>query len=650
MIEVKDLKKSYQMGDNKIFALNGVDLKIENGDFLAIMGPSGSGKSTLAHILGLLDAPDSGSYFLNKQLVSSLSSEELSIIRRKEIGFIFQQFNLLPRMTAHENVALPLFYSKKGKGEDRASTLLESVGLKERTFHRPNELSGGQQQRVAIARSLINNPILLIADEPTGNLDSKSENEIMGILEDLNSNGITVIMVTHEEEIAHKAKRIIKMRDGKIQSDVRNRPVGNHLNNVSKIEEVNNGEHLFSELLGHFKEGIKTLMNNKVRTTLSILGILIGVASVVAMLAIGKGAQKEIESQLSSLGSNLLILRPGGVRVGGVIQDSGTSSKIYQEDINFLKENLLEAKDLSGSVSGKGQLTYLNRNWNSDILGTTPSYPQMRNSIPQIGRFFTESENRSKQRVAIIGTTVVKELFPDKNPMGETIRINKISFQIIGVLPEKGGGGWRDPDDVVIIPLQTAMKRLLGKDSIDSIDIEIKSPELIESAQDKILQLINTRKKIPFSQRENAFQIRNMADIQEALTQSSKTMTLLLSSISAISLLVGGIGIMNIMLVSVTERTKEIGLRKAIGATKKDILIQFLIESVVVSVFGGVLGVGLAWPITKLMSVFAGWATEISLASVLLAFIFSLSIGLIFGIFPAKKASNLHPIEALRYE
>lgn len=638
------------MGDNKIFALNGVDLKIENGDFLAIMGPSGSGKSTLAHILGLLDAPDSGSYFLNKQLVSSLSSEELSIIRRKEIGFIFQQFNLLPRMTAHENVALPLFYSKKGKGEDRASTLLESVGLKERTFHRPNELSGGQQQRVAIARSLINNPILLIADEPTGNLDSKSENEIMGILEDLNSNGITVIMVTHEEEIAHKAKRIIKMRDGKIQSDVRNRPVGNHLNNVSKIEEVNNGEHLFSELLGHFKEGIKTLMNNKVRTTLSILGILIGVASVVAMLAIGKGAQKEIESQLSSLGSNLLILRPGGVRVGGVIQDSGTSSKIYQEDINFLKENLLEAKDLSGSVSGKGQLTYLNRNWNSDILGTTPSYPQMRNSIPQIGRFFTESENRSKQRVAIIGTTVVKELFPDKNPMGETIRINKISFQIIGVLPEKGGGGWRDPDDVVIIPLQTAMKRLLGKDSIDSIDIEIKSPELIESAQDKILQLINTRKKIPFSQRENAFQIRNMADIQEALTQSSKTMTLLLSSISAISLLVGGIGIMNIMLVSVTERTKEIGLRKAIGATKKDILIQFLIESVVVSVFGGVLGVGLAWPITKLMSVFAGWATEISLASVLLAFIFSLSIGLIFGIFPAKKASNLHPIEALRYE
>lgn len=650
MIEIRNITKTYKMGNSSLDILKGINLKIEDGDFVAIMGPSGSGKSTLMNILGLLDVPSSGSYLFNNIETAKMNETQLALLRRKEIGFIFQQFNLLPRISAVENVALPILYSKIEKNYSSAYQLLGSVGLSDRAEHRPNELSGGQQQRVAIARSLVNKPHMILADEPTGNLDSISEKEIMRILKELNNSGKTVIIVTHEEEIGQQAKRLVRMRDGLIVSDERIKCFSPTKVESKKSEIIPEQTNHFFDFLSYFKQGFKTLLANKVRTGLSMLGILIGVAAVVAMLALGKGAQKAIEEQLSSLGSNLLIVHPGAVRVAGVTQESGAANRLSFEDLSILKNRISSIKEVSGQVNGRVQATANAKNWNTMIQGTSASWATMHSSVPEIGRFFTREEDATRQRVAVIGATVARELFDQKISIGEMIKINKVNFQVIGLLPAKGATGWRDQDDVIIIPVLTAMHRLLGKDNLDMLEAEIDSAENTSAAQDSISNVLANLHKIPASQQGDAFVIRNMADIQSALQQSSQTMSLLLSSIAAISLLVGGIGIMNIMLVSVTERTREIGLRKALGARAQDILSQFLSESVVISVVGGAMGILLGWFITVLLSTTIGWATSISLSSVLLSFVFSAAIGIIFGVYPAQKASNLNPIDALRSE
>jgi macrolide transport system ATP-binding/permease protein len=653
MLNIANINKSYKMGDNIVYALRDVSLTIEDGDYVAIMGPSGSGKSTLMHILGLLDVPSSGSYKINEREVSHLSEDDLAVLRRKTIGFIFQQFNLLPRMSALENVTLPLLYSRIPEGSTYGVSLLERTGIGQRSFHKPNELSGGQQQRVAIARSLINKPLMIFADEPTGNLDSISEKEILAILKELNEQGITVVIVTHEEEVGLQAKRLIRMRDGAIQSDERLIPLPDKKSEKKKIDKEQKTHkklNIFLEAFEYLKLGFKTLAANKVRTGLSMLGILIGVAAVIAMLAIGRGAQKAIESQLSSLGSNLLILRPGAVRVGGVSQESGTTTRLSIEDAQYIKDQLDFIKYVSPNVNGRGQVAFQNKNWSTQIVGGSADYALIHAATPTIGRFFNEIDNQKRARIAVIGMTVVREIFGKKNPLGEMIKINRVNFQIIGILPEKGATGFRDQDDVVIIPVLTAMHRLLGKEYVDSVDLEITDPNKMDLAEDKIIEMMNTRHRGPPALKQGAFEIRNMADIQAAVQQSSQTMSVLLSSIAAISLVVGGIGIMNIMLVSVTERTREIGLRKAIGARRWDILAQFLAESVVVSAVGGFIGIILGWLITVGINSFSGWSTSISPASVILSFFFSASIGIVFGIYPARKASLLNPIDALRHE
>lgn len=677
MLEVKDVFKTYRMGDNVVNALNGVSVKIEDGDFVAIMGPSGSGKSTLMHLLGLLDVPTTGSYKINGHEIAGLSENELAILRRGEIGFIFQQFNLLPRMSATENVVLPHLYSRSQPDYAFANQQLTAVGLGDRKGHKTNELSGGQQQRVAIARALVNQPRVILADEPTGNLDSASEGEIMTILKTLNARGITLVIVTHEEEIGAQAKRRIRMRDGKIHSDERldQTDVQSGISGASEIsrpkiqasqvlpqihsEKLNTPQRNLSHALRisllqriqHTREGFKSLLANKIRTGLSMLGILIGVAAVIAMLAIGRGAQKAIEAQLASLGSNLLVVRPGVVQVGNVRIDAGNVSKLTLDDVAAVKEKLPQtAIDVSPTVNGRGQVTYLNKNWSTQLLGSGPSYARMHAAEPEYGRFFTEEEDTKRSRVAVIGATIVKELFGEQSPIGEMIKINRVGFQVIGVLPFKGANGFRDQDDVIVIPAQTAMHRVMGKKYIDSIDVEGAAGANIEEAIDDIQTLMASRHKIPLSQTSEAFQVRNMADIQAAMMESSNTMSLLLAAIAAISLIVGGIGIMNIMLVSVTERTREIGLRKAVGARPSDILEQFLIESVVVSAVGGSIGIFIGWLITFTLSIVFGWSTSISPAAVALSFIFSAGVGVVFGIYPAKKAAALNPIEALRYE
>ena len=648
MIELRDIHKTYRMGETTVQALRGVSLTIEPGEFVAITGPSGSGKSTLMHVIGLLDVPGAGSYRLLGRETAHLPEDELAVLRREAIGFVFQQFNLLPRVSAGENVAMPLLYSRHNLDMARAGKLLAQVGLADRVHHKSNELSGGQQQRVAIARALVNEPRIILADEPTGNLDTASQQEIMEVLKQLNRQGITIVIVTHEEEIAREAQRRIRMRDGVIQSDDRTdsnpRPSspGPNIRPPDRWHPREIGEHL--------RQGLRALANNKVRTALSMLGILIGVAAVVTMLALGRGAQKAIETQLASLGSNLLVLRQGAARVGGVAQEVGVTTRLTIDDVAAIGQRIAGVRQASPSVRGRARATFGNRNWNTQVLGTGPEYEHMRAARPQLGRFFTQAEDKRRMRVALIGLTVVRELFGEQNPLGEYIKLNKINFQVIGVLPEKGANAWRDQDDIVVIPVRTAMYRLLGKNYVDYIDIEAASPDDLPGIIEEAKRLMLERHRVPPTLRQDAFEVRNLADIQATMAESSRTMSFLLAAIAGISLLVGGIGIMNIMLVSVTERTREIGLRKAVGARRRDILSQFLAETLVVSLIGGLAGIALGWAMTVMMSTFAGWSASVTADAVLLAFLFSAGIGVIFGIYPARKAAGLNPIEALRYE
>ncbi|MCX5707425.1 MAG: ABC transporter permease [Candidatus Omnitrophica bacterium] len=653
MIEIKDIHKTYIMGNVAVKALDGVSLTIAGGEFVAIMGPSGSGKSTLMHILGLLDRPDSGKYYLQGKEVTTLTDKELAVVRNGLIGFVFQQFHLLPRMSALENAELPLIYAGKRHMRERARQELVEVGLGERIMHSPNELSGGQQQRVAIARSLVNDPVIIFADEPTGNLDSKSKAEIMAILKTLNAKGKTVVVVTHEQEVSQHARRVILMRDGKIISDERvsqsaKSPVGAAAS--QRGVELVLAEHRKAlgkmQFLDYVHQALTAMVSHKMRSVLSILGILIGVAAVIAMLALGNGAKASIEQQLASLGSNLLMIHPGHSRSGGVSLESTT--RLTLEDVNVVRR-LSNVKRAYGSVQSRVQLVYASNNWNTQVEGVGVEYPDMRAAKPALGRFFTEQEMKSREKVALLGTTVVTNLFGENNPVGETIKINQINFKVIGILPTKGAGGFRDQDDTVIIPLNTAMYRVLGKDYVDNIYVEAVSTDRIDAAQEEVTQALIRQHRLSKDQ-EDLFDIRNMSDIKSTMESTMQTLALLLGSIAAISLLVGGIGIMNIMLVSVTERTREIGLRKAIGADNKDIMVQFLIESVLMSFIGGITGIILGIGASVAMKVFAGWAVQVSAFSVVLSTVFSLIVGVVFGLWPAQKAAQLNPIEALRYE
>ncbi|MDD3906062.1 MAG: ABC transporter permease [Candidatus Omnitrophica bacterium] len=661
MIELKNISKTYHTGTVGVAAVRGVSVKIGHGEFVAIMGPSGSGKSTLLHILGLLDMPDSGQYYLAGSDVANVTDTQSAAIRNHLMGFIFQQFHLLPRVTSLENAELPLIYAGKRHLKERALQKIEAVGLSHRALHRPNELSGGEQQRVAIARSLVNDPPLILADEPTGNLDSKSQNEIIAILEKLNAEGKTIVMVTHEEEVAEHAARIIKMRDGQIVSDELNKT--QKTSGIIRTNEEDAGRPDISHILAektpnikraeisdHLRQAFWSIVSHKLRSALSMLGILIGVAAVIAMLALGTGAQESIKKQLASLGSNLLMIRSGSHQTRGVALGAGAIARFTSQDVEAISK-IPNVKNVSASVSSSAQAVYANENCSTQVQGVSVNYAQMRAAVPTTGRFFTEEEVRMRARVAVVGVTVLKQLFPNENPLDAYIKINRINFKIIGILPEKGAAGPNDQDNIIIIPVTTGMYRLLGKQYIDSIDVEVNDIASMDEVEDAIKALLIKRHRLTtLKDREEAFEIRNMADIKQTLEATTNTISMLLGSIAAISLLVGGIGIMNIMLVSVTERTREIGLRKAIGARESDIMMQFLIESVTMTLSGGIIGVLLGSGIAALLAMVVGWTIKVTVFSVVLATTFSVAIGLVFGLWPARQASKLNPIEALRYE
>lgn len=654
MIELKHISKTYRMGDVDVHALDDVSVRIEEGEYVAIIGPSGSGKSTLLHVIGCLDRPDRGSYRMAERELGSLTDDQLAVLRNRMMGFVFQQFHLLPYATALENVELPLIYAGQHHLKERACTRLGEVGLSKRAAHRPMEMSGGEQQRVAIARSLVNEPPIILADEPTGNLDSRSEQEVITILEELNRRGKTVVIVTHEPEIARRAKRIVSMRDGRVISDERRVPAGREggtlasagqLSALMANTRVGVGSAEFGD---HIRQAVRAICSHKMRSALSMLGILIGVSAVIAMLALGRGAKESISAKLVSMGSNLIMVEGGGRRLHGVALEAGSVARLTFKDA----ESIAALPGISGvaaSVNGRAQIVAAGKNWNTRVEGVDVDYEKIKSASAASGRFFTQEEVRKREKVALLGVTVVRELFGNASPVGQMIKINRVHFQVIGVLAEKGAAGPMDQDDTVLVPITTAMYRLLGKDYIDTIYAEAADTSRMDDAERAIKSLVLKNHRLREAN-EDQFEIRNMSDIKNALESMTRTMTYLLSSIATISLLVGGIGIMNIMLVSVTERTREIGLRKAIGARGIDIMTQFLIESSVMTLSGGLAGVALGVCASALMASVAGWTVRVSAFSIVLSMTFSVAVGLVFGLWPARSAAALNPIQALRYE
>jgi len=653
MIELRNVSRLYETGKLSVAALTDVSLRIDEGEFVAIMGPSGSGKSTLLNILGFLDRPDGGAYLLYGHDIGRLDDDRLSMLRNRVAGFVFQQFHLLPRLSALKNAELPLVYAGQRELNEAARKRLADVGLANRVEHLPGELSGGEQQRVAIARALVNDPRVIFADEPTGNLDTRSEDEIMTILEELNARGKTIVMVTHENEVAARARRIIRMRDGAVVSDERRktrRAADTPEREAPPEGAFHNGRKGpgRAQYTDYLRQAVGSILSHKLRSLLSITGILIGVAAVISMMALGEGAKASISERLSSLGSNILTVMPGARRTGGVAVQAGSVTRLGLGDAEELSR-IAAVSAVSPSVRSRVQLVHGNKNWNSLVEGVGVRYASIRSSTPVSGRFFTSEEFRMRAKVALVGQTVVRELFGSASPVGRSVKINRINFTVIGVLPAKGMSFRNDQDDVVVVPVTTAMYRLLGKTYVDTIDIQVAGQERIEEAKKSVRLLLNHRHRLAPGN-EESFEIMDLSEIREALSSTTRTMSLLLGIVAAISLLVGGIGIMNIMLVSVKERVKEIGLRKAIGARRKDIRLQFLIESALLTFSGGIAGIVLGTGVSILITVFAGWSVVLSGWSIALASSVSILIGITFGLWPAVQASTMHPVEALRYE
>jgi macrolide transport system ATP-binding/permease protein len=661
VIQVQNLTKTYRTGKIEVPALKGVSLTLERGEFVAVMGPSGSGKSTFLNLVGCLDHPTSGSYFLDGTDVATLSDDQLAGIRNHSIGFVFQGFNLLARTTALHNVELPLVYNGRRSRETPARELLEAVGLPGRAMHTPNELSGGEQQRVAIARSLVNAPSIILADEPTGNLDSAMSREIMSILTSLNEAGMTILMVTHEEDIAAYAHRLVRFKDGRIVSDeplVRVHAADGPRVDLSRLRERVGAKHgkrrsIFSpgELWENVRSAMRSLWQNRMRAVLTALGILIGVGAVIAMVSVGQGSTASIQDRIQGLGSNLLTIMAGSTTSGGIRQGFGSATTLTYEDADAIREKIAGITGVAPEMESRVQARYLRNTWVTSVVGTTADYPTVRNWNVSSGAFFTEEDNKNKRTVTVLGVDVVTNLFGEGvDPIGKVVKLGPVSFKVVGVLEQKGtGGSFFSQDNTILVPILTAQARFTGRKIIRSMTVSVEEKNQMNAVKADIAALLRERHKLAEDGSADDFTITSQEDILKTVQGVSQTMTLLLASIAGISLLVGGIGIMNIMLVSVTERTREIGIRKALGARRRDILAQFLTEAVILSGIGGLLGWGLGWAASRIISSL-GTTTVIAPATVILALGFSIAVGVFFGIYPANKASRMDPIQALHFE
>lgn len=639
LIELSNIRKRYPAGEQDVEVLHGIDLSIEAGEFVAIMGSSGSGKSTLMHILGCLDQPSDGDYRFAGQAVTAMDHEQLAWLRREMFGFVFQSYHLIGTASAWENVALPAIYAGVSREErkQRAQQLLTDLGLEERLENRPNQLSGGQQQRVSIARALMNGGKVILADEPTGALDSVSGEAVMAHLRTLAEQGHTVIVITHDAQVAEHADRIVEIHDGNVIADTRRRP--HYPEQARAVSTPPRGRSLPEpgEVLESVVMALRSLRANWLRTLLTLLGIVIGVGAVVVMLAIGQGAKEAVVARISERGTNLLVIRPdrGQQRVA-----DGVIATLVPDDAEALKAlpNIRTAvPEISGSVTARAN----GKDISTSVQAVSADYPSLRDWQPVQGIYFNAQDLASYAPVAVIGQTVKNNLFPDSDPLGQFLLLDSIPFQVIGVMGAQGATDWGDDqDDVVFVPLTTGTLRLFGQHYLRSITLAVDDVTQIDTTEAAAVELLTQRHG------QEDVRVFNMASLLDMVSETQNTLTLLLGSIAAISLLVGGIGVMNIMLVSVTERIHEIGIRMATGARQRNILQQFLIEAVVVSALGGVIGVVIGVLVGLLLEAF-GMTIVFSVPVMVAAFFCAAIIGLLFGFAPALKAARLNPVEAL---
>ncbi len=645
LVQLRGLCKTYHLAGQDVAVLKDVTLDIHEGEFVAIVGQSGSGKTTLMNLIGCLATPSAGDYRFDTEDVTQLDSDGLAALRRDSMGFVFQRYNLLGNASATENVEIPAIYAGVAAGERnaRACELLTTLGLADRLDHRPSQLSGGQQQRVCIARALMNGGRLILADEPTGALDSRSGAEVMALLHQLNAQGHTIVLVTHDEALAAQARRRIELSDGRVVADSAESivsPLSSGPCGESGSRRPRNSAVSISEFAEALRMALRALRANLFRSALTLLGIVIGVASVIAMLALGDGSKQAVLARIQAMGTDLLIVRPGarGVRI------SGEATSLVAEDAEALERlpNVVHAvpEYTAGATLRAGDGDYA-----ANITSTSAAFASARDWPLTEGSFFSRADVRSFAPVVVLGQTVANNLFAKDVPaVGRQVLINNVPFQVIGVMAPKGAtSSGSDMDDVALIPITTGRVRLFGKRHVRSIIVQVQDVEKIDATQKAIKRVLIER------HRREDFQTRNMADVLDAATQTQESLTWLLGAVAAISLLVGGIGVMNIMLVSVTERVREIGVRMAIGARMRNIMLQFNIEALVVCSVGGVLGVGAGLGVAWLAGEF-GRPVILSMPPVIMAFASAVLTGLLFGFLPARRAAAMDPVVALSAE
>ena len=640
LIECKNINRYFGSGANRVHVLKDVSLSIEKGDFVAIIGQSGSGKSTLMNILGCLDSATSGSYQIDGIETAKMEPDELAALRRERFGFIFQRYNLLGSLTARDNVALPAVYMGMGGKErsTRAEKLLQDLGLEGKEGNKPSELSGGQQQRVSIARALMNGGEIIFADEPTGALDTASGKNVIEIIQKLHKEGHTVIMVTHDPGIAAIANRIIEIRDGEIISDSSKNPEIPE-SKIERIKEKSSWLFYYDQFVEAFKMSVQAIMAHKMRSLLTMLGIIIGIASVVSVVALGNGSEKKILADISAMGTNTISIFPGR---GFGDRRSGRIKTLTIDDAKVIAKQSYVASATPQTTSG-GTLTYRNTDLTASLYGVGEQYFDVRGLKLESGRLFDEGDVKEDAQVVVIDQNTKEKLFgADVNPLGKTVLFNKRPLTVIGVM-QKEENSFGNADVLMLwSPYTTVMHQITGESHTNSITVKIKDDANTQVAEKGLTELLKTRHGT------EDFFMNNSDSIKQMVESTTGTMKLLISSIALISLVVGGIGVMNIMLVSVTERTKEIGVRMAIGARRNNILQQFLIEAVLICIIGGLVGVGLSTLISLVFNHFVTeFPMEISIGSVIGAVVCSTAIGVAFGFMPANKASKLNPIDAL---
>jgi len=651
LMQVKGLIKEFRAGEQTIRVLHDIDLTIHQGEMVAIIGQSGSGKSTLMNILGCLDQATAGEYQIYGQPVSRLDADELAKLRREHFGFIFQRYHLLGDINARDNVSVPAVYAgMDGQARsERAEKLLADLGLADKVNNRPNQLSGGQQQRVSIARALMNGGDIILADEPTGALDSKSGEDVMKILHDLKSQGHTIIMVTHDPGLAEQAERVIELKDGYVIEDYRTKhyqqtTVDNRVQPEPILNRHRKGKisSFIDRLFEAFKMSLLAMRAHKMRTLLTMLGIIIGIASVVSVVGLGKGSQEQILANISSLGTNTITVIDG--------YPWGDPRRQYNDD-NLTPEDAQAVADQPYVTSVSPQLDtnmnvrYRNVQEAASVSGVGQDYLDVSGETLSQGQGFDEQSILKRTQDIIIDDNAKQTFFADiDNPIGEVVLIGSVPGRVIGVLePNNSGFGGQVESPTLYMPYTTMMSRLVGSPNIERFVALIDDSISSSAAESAISTLMEGRHGT------DDFRIRNSDSIRQTIESTTGTMTLLISSIAIISLIVGGIGVMNIMLVSVTERTNEIGVRMAVGARQNDIMQQFLIEAILVCILGGLLGIGLAFAIGELINSVAGDSFKViySPTSIIAAFVCSTLIGVIFGFLPARNAAKLDPVEAL---